>query len=146
MLPSGYIVDTAVRTYIVLMESEGKTEHLAKPDVAVIEATDRKKSRTKKTGVAVAEPAEAAESVQMRAFVVEKFEENIRQHLCGGPRRTDSVTSIEVLSPSNKRRNTEGWQEYEAEATGPVAGPGQLCRDRPAARRRQDAHARSVAE
>ena len=75
VLPSGYIVDTAVRSYIVLLESEGKAEHLAKPDVAVIEAADRKKPRKKKGGVAVAEPAEAAESVQMRAFVAEKFEE-----------------------------------------------------------------------
>src|SRR5262245_55167511 len=75
VLPRGYIVDTAVRSYIVLLESEGKAEHLTKPDVAVLEAADRKKSRKKKAGVAVAEPAETAESVQMRAFVAEKVEE-----------------------------------------------------------------------
>src|SRR5438552_2194177 len=72
VLPRGYIVDTAVRTYIVLIESEGKKKHLAQPDVAVLEAADKKKRRRKKGGVAVAEPKEAAESVQMRAFVAEK--------------------------------------------------------------------------
>jgi hypothetical protein len=109
VLPSGYIVDTAVRSYIVLLESEGKTEHLAKPDVAVTEAADRKKPRKKKGGVAV---AEAAESVRMRAFVAEKFEETFVEIYAEREERI-LVTSIEVLSPSNKRRNTEGWQEYE---------------------------------
>jgi hypothetical protein len=111
MLPSRYIADTAVRSYIVLLESEGKTEHLAKPDVAVIEAADRKKPRKRKGGVAVAEPAEAAESVQMRAFVAEKFEETFLEIYVQRDERI-LVTSIEVLSPSNKRRSTEGWQEY----------------------------------
>jgi hypothetical protein len=112
VLPSGYIVDTAVRSYIVLLGSEGKTEHLPKPDVTVIEAADRKKPPKKKGGVAVTEPAEAAESVQMRAFVAEKFEETFVEIYAERDERI-LVTSIEVLSPSNKRRNTEGWQEYE---------------------------------
>jgi hypothetical protein len=112
ILPEGYIIDTAVRSYIVLMESEGKREHLAKPDIAVIEAGERKKPRKKKGGVAVAEPAEAAESVQMRAFVAEKFEETFVEIYAERDERI-LVTSIEVLSPSNKRRNTEGWQEYQ---------------------------------
>jgi hypothetical protein len=112
ILPQGYIIDTAVRSYIVLMESEGKKEHLAKPDVAVIEAADRRKPRKKKGGVAVAELEEAAEAVQMRAFVAEKFEEIFVEIYAQRDERI-LVTSIEVLSPSNKRRNTEGWQEYE---------------------------------
>jgi hypothetical protein len=112
VLPSGYIADTAVRSYIVLLESEGKGEHLAKPDVAVVEAVGRKRPRKKKGGVAVAEPAQAAESVQMRAFVAEKFEETFVEIYAEGDDR-NLVTSIEVLSPSNKRRNTEGWLEYE---------------------------------
>src|SRR5438552_1969122 len=62
-LPRGYIVDTAVRSYIVLMEAKGKKEHLAKPDVAVIEGVGRKKPRKRKGGVAVAETGVATESV-----------------------------------------------------------------------------------
>jgi len=112
ILPEGYIIDTAVRSYIVLMESEGKAEHLAKPDVAVIEVADTKKPRKKQAGVAGAGPAEAAESVQMRAFVAEKFEETFVEIYAEGE-EPNLVTSIEVLSPSNKRRNTEGWLEYE---------------------------------
>src|SRR5260370_32659104 len=79
ILPQGYIIDTAVRSYIVMLESEGKTEHLAKPDVAVTEAADKKKPRKKKGGVAVGEPPEAAEALRMRAFVAEKSEETFCQ-------------------------------------------------------------------
>ena len=111
ILPEGYIIDTAVRSYIVLMESEGKKEHIAKPDIAVTEAGARKKPRKKKGGVAVAEPAEAVESVPMRAFIAEKFEETFVEIYAADDKLL--VTSIEVLSPSNKRRNTEGWVEYE---------------------------------
>src|SRR5262249_11174277 len=75
-------------------------------------AANKKKSRKKKTGVAVAEPPEAADSVQMRAFVAEKFEETFVEIYAEREERI-LVTTIEVLSPSNKRRNTEGWQEYQ---------------------------------
>jgi len=112
ILPRGYFVDTAVRSYIVLIESEGKKEHLAQPDVAVIEAADKKKRRRKQGVVAVAEPKEAAEAVQMRAFIAEKFEETFVE-IYALREEQILVTAIEVLSPSNKRRNTEGWKEYE---------------------------------
>jgi hypothetical protein len=48
----------------------------------------------------------------MRAFVAEKFEETFIEIYAEGAERL-LVTCIEVLSPSNKRRGTEGWQEYE---------------------------------
>src|SRR5437660_3830335 len=75
VLPSGYTIDTAVRSYVVLMEAEGKKERLAKPDVAVTERSAGKKPRKKNGGVAVAEIGAAGESVPMQAFVAEKFEE-----------------------------------------------------------------------
>src|SRR5687768_4472315 len=74
VLPRGYSIDTAVRSYVVLMESEGKKERLAKPDVTVTEPAGKKKPRKKKGGVAVAAPARADESVLMQAFVAERFE------------------------------------------------------------------------
>ena len=46
VLPSGYTIDTAVRSYVVLMEAEGKKEHLAKPDVAVTEPAATKRPST----------------------------------------------------------------------------------------------------
>jgi hypothetical protein len=112
ILPRGYTIDTAVRSYVVLMESEGKTERLAKPDVSITEPASRKRPPTKKSGVAVAEPGEAAESVPMQAFVAERFEESFVEIYAEGEERF-LVTCIEVLSPSNKRAGTVGWQEYE---------------------------------
>jgi hypothetical protein len=81
-LPRGYTIDTAVRSYIVLVEAEGKREHLAKPDVP------------------------------MRPFIAEQFEETFVEIYAQREERF-LVTSIEVLSPSNKRQGTEGWLQYE---------------------------------
>jgi hypothetical protein len=110
-LPKGYTARTGVRSYIVLMETEGKKERLAKPDVAVTRPADLKRPRKKKGGAAVAPPAEAAESVLMQAFIAEEFKEAFveiyaqrEEHLL--------VTCLEVLSPANKRRDTEGWNQY----------------------------------
>src|SRR3954468_2250287 len=75
VLPPGYTIDTAVRSYVVLMEAEGKKAHLAKPDVAVTEPTSARRPRKKNGGVAVAKIGAAGESVPMQAFVAEKFEE-----------------------------------------------------------------------
>jgi hypothetical protein len=112
MLPRKYTASTATRSYVVLMEEEGKKEHLAKPDVAIMEPTHPRKPRRKKGSVAVAEPAEYAGSVSMQAFVAEKFRETFVEIYLQGEERT-LITSIEVLSPSNKRAGTEGWKEYE---------------------------------
>ena len=112
VLPQGYTVDTATRSYVVLMEAEGKKEHLAKTDVTITEPAGGKKSRKKKGGVAVAEPESAVDSVLMQAFIAEKFEETFVEIYAEEEERI-LVTCIEVLSPSNKRRGTEGWQEYE---------------------------------
>src|SRR5205823_10245448 len=68
VLPRSYVIDTAVRSYVVLMGAEGKEEHLAKPDVTVTSSAAQKKPRKKKARVAAAEPGEA---VLMQAFVAE---------------------------------------------------------------------------
>jgi hypothetical protein len=111
MLPRGYTIDTAVRSYVVLMEQEGKEPYLPKPDLAITEPAPARKPR-KKGGVAVAEPPETAESVPMQAFIAEKFEETFVEIYAELEERV-LVTCIEVLSPSNKRKGTEGWKEYE---------------------------------
>ena len=41
VLPRGYTIDTGVRSYVVVMDSEGKKDHLAKPDLAVTEPAGR---------------------------------------------------------------------------------------------------------
>jgi hypothetical protein len=112
MLPSGYTIDTAVRSYVVLVEQEGKDENLAKPDVAILETKGAKKTRKSKGGVAVAEPSLEDESVPMEAFLAERFEETFVEIYAEDEERV-LVTCIEVLSPSNKRSGTEGWAVYQ---------------------------------
>ena len=110
VLPQGYTIDTAVRSYdVVLMEAEGKKERLARADVTITEPVTGKKPRKKKGGVAV---AEFPESVPMQAFIAEKFEETFVEIYLESEERI-LVTCIEVLSPANKRPGTEGWLQYE---------------------------------
>jgi Protein of unknown function (DUF4058) len=111
VLPRGYTIDTGTRSYVVLMETEGKKPHLMKPDVTVTEPAASKKPRRKKGAVAVADPRTTGESVSMRAFIAEKVEETFVEIYVEGEERV-LVTCIEVLSPANKRPNTEGWNEY----------------------------------
>jgi hypothetical protein len=120
-LPKGYTADTAVRGYVVLQESEGKKEQLVKPDVGVTEPAGGKKPRKRKGGVAVAPSDLSAESIPMRAFVAQRFEEAFVEIYLEGEQRV-LVTCIEVLSPSNKRRGTEGWREYERKRQGLLLG------------------------
>ena len=47
VLPRGYTIDTAVRSYVVLMEAESKREQLAKSYVTVTEPAGKKKPRKK---------------------------------------------------------------------------------------------------
>jgi hypothetical protein len=112
VLPAGYSVDTAERTYVVLMETEGKKERLANPDVTVTQPKAGKKSSKKKGGVAVAEPHEATEPVRMQAFIAEEFKERFIEIYAEEEERV-LVTCIEVLSPTNKRPKSKGWRQYE---------------------------------
>src|SRR5438445_13202222 len=67
ILPKGYSVDTADRSYVVLVEPTGKEESPAIPDVTITETSTPKQRRSKKgAGVAVAEPPLEAEARPMR--------------------------------------------------------------------------------
>lgn len=110
-LPRGYTVHTATRSYVVLMEPEGKSPHTAQPDVAITDAARRKRPRKKKGGVAVAEPGAVA-PVLMQAFVAEQYKESFVEIHAQRDERL-LVACLEVLSPSNKRPGTEGWRQYE---------------------------------
>jgi hypothetical protein len=124
-LPQGYTIDTAVRSYVVLLEEESKQEHLAKADVTITEAATAKKPRKKKDRVSVAESHEDAESVAMQAFIAEQFEESFVEIYAELAERV-LVTCIEVLSPSNKRRGTEGWLQYERKRQALLLGHANL--------------------
>lgn len=111
-LPKGFTADVNARSYVVLVEENGKKEHLAKPDVVVTESGRRARPRPKNGGVAVVEASGPAEWVAMEAFVAEKYRETFVEIYLQGEERT-LITCVEVLSPSNKRAGTEGWTEYE---------------------------------
>src|SRR5437762_13032691 len=81
------------------------------PDISITESAAVRGPRKKKGGVAVVE-AEAADSVAMQAFIAEEFKETFVEIYAELEERV-LVTCIEVLSPSNKRRSTEGWDEYQ---------------------------------
>ncbi len=105
--PEHYLVRTGERSYVVLVESEGKKSYPFLPDVSMTAPRGRKKT-PKKGSTALAEPADEAEPVTMRAFIQEEHREAFLEIYEASPGQR-LVTSIEVLSPSNKRPGTEGW-------------------------------------
>lgn len=110
-VPSRYFVQTGERSYHVMVGAEGKEERPFVSDVKITTPESGGKSRKKKGGVAVAELAEEDGPLTLRAFIAEEYrerfveiyEEDAEQRL---------VTTIEVLSPSNKRPGTKGWKQY----------------------------------
>jgi len=110
-VPDRYLVRTGERSYVVLVESEGKQGHPFLPDVSVTVPRGRRKS-PKKGGVALAELGGEIEPVTMRAFIQEEHREAFVEIYEMSPEQR-LVTSIEVLSPSNKHPGTEGWELYQ---------------------------------
>ena len=108
--PERYLVRAGERSYVVLVEEEGKTSRPFVPDVSVTTERPRKSSR-KKGGTAVAEPVPKAEPVLMRAFIEEEHREAFVEIYEAAPEQR-LVTCIEVLSPSNKRPHSPGWDLY----------------------------------
>jgi hypothetical protein len=109
--PERYLIRTGERSYLVLVATDGKNSHPFLPDVSVTVPRGRKKP-PKTGGVAVAEPSADVEPVTLRAFIEEEHREAFVEIYEAGPERR-LVTCIEVLSPSNKRPNTPGWDLYQ---------------------------------
>lgn len=109
MLPAGYRARTGKRSYVVLAEGEGKSEHSFIPDVSVTGSSTRRGTSAKSSPSTAA--AVEAEPVELRAFIEHEFQESFIDILELKPERR-LVTSIEVLSPSNKKRRSPGWKKY----------------------------------
>lgn len=107
--PTRYLVRAAERAYLVLVATDEKASHPFEPDVSV--STKRSGKKAPKGGAAVAEPSASVEPVTLRAFIEEEHRENFIEIYEADPERR-LVTSIEVLSPSNKRPGTTGWEQY----------------------------------
>ncbi|HEX5269014.1 MAG TPA: DUF4058 family protein [Gemmataceae bacterium] len=110
-LPRGYIARVAKRSYIVLVESEEKEEQEFIPDVKVLGPRGGRPGSSKREAPATAALAEEDEPVSLRAFVEVEFAERFIDIYEKPPSRR-LVTSIEVLSPSNKVRGSKGWKLY----------------------------------
>jgi hypothetical protein len=111
VVPQHYLVRTGERSYLVLVEEEGKVSHPFVPDVSVTSPRGRKRS-AKKGGTALAEPGDEIEPVVLRAFLEEEHRERFVEIYEARPEQR-LVTSIEVLSPSNKHPNSLGWDLYQ---------------------------------
>jgi hypothetical protein len=124
-VPDRYTVRLGKRSYVVLAESEGKVDHPVVPDVSVASPSPALPSSTGAAATAVAEPQADAEVVSMRAFVATQFQENFIEVYFQDSERY-LVTCIEVLSPSNKRPGTEGWEVYLRKRQGLLLGSASL--------------------
>jgi hypothetical protein len=112
-VPERYFVRTGERSYHVLIGSEGKEERPFTPDVKITAPESGKKRNPKSGGTALAEPAAEEEPLTLRAFIAEEHREAFVE-IYEADAEQRLVTTIEVLSPSNKRPGTEGWVKYQS--------------------------------
>jgi hypothetical protein len=110
-LPRGYVARTGKRSYLVLTESEEKLERHFEPDVSVSAPRSRKSTPATPAGQTPVAAAEGAEPMALRAFIESEFTERFVDVYELEPER-HLVTSIELLSPSNKQRRSPGWRKY----------------------------------
>ncbi|HEY7327403.1 MAG TPA: DUF4058 family protein [Gemmataceae bacterium] len=123
-VPDRYFVRSRERSYQVLIESEGKTKKPFAPDVKITSPASGKKPKKKSGGVAVAQPTTENEPLSLRAFIAEEHREKFVEIYEDDPDYPEMrlVTTIEVLSPSNKRPGTEGWNEYHSKRYSALLG------------------------
>lgn len=104
-LPTGYISVVSERSYIVCVDVDEKDERHFVPDVKVTAP----RSTSRQAGEKTAPQDEGA--VTLRAFIEEDFVERFIDIYELEPEHR-LVTSIEILSPSNKKSGTKGWDQY----------------------------------
>lgn len=110
-VPERYLVRTGERSYLVLVESEGKESRPFIPDVRITTKRGRRKQVRAKGSLALAEPGAADEPITMRAFIEEEQRESFIEIYEARPEQR-LVTTIEVLSPANKQPGSPGRELY----------------------------------
>jgi Protein of unknown function (DUF4058) len=112
VLPKRYVVRAGERSYVALTAKNGEDEYRMQADVTVAQKPGIEQASVRPAAAAVLEAGDAESApLTMRALVQTEFHEGfleIRETY--GERQV--VTSIEILSPSNKRFGSEGWFEY----------------------------------
>jgi len=122
LVPEHYSVRLAVRSYVALTDREGKEFNLFLPNVGI--TTPEGKPQAEHSSSAVAEATDA-EAVSMEAFVSTEYRETFIDIFARDPDKR-LVTCIELLSPSNKRRGSEGWELYLRKRQGFLLGGANL--------------------
>lgn len=121
-LPKGFIATTEERSYIALIDEEGKRERHFNPDVKV--SGPRRPaiaSQPPPTAVAALDP----ECLELRAELEEEFVESFIDVYELLPERR-LITSIEVLSPSNKQEGSGSWSQYLRKRQALIMGEANL--------------------
>jgi hypothetical protein len=114
--PLRYLVRAGERSYVVLVDSQEKAKHHFIPDVGIAASKRRKHAASAKGGAMVAERG-LRTAISMRAFIEETYREAFVEIYVATPKQR-LVTCVEVLSPSNKRPATPGWDLYQRKRQG----------------------------
>jgi hypothetical protein len=124
-LPDEYFVRTDERSYVALVEAEGTDRNAFLPDLGVTSSRPAERAAaSRRTTVAAGAPA-ASGPLSLRAFVDEQYRESfIEVYLADSDEQL--VTCIEVLSPANKRRGSEGWDLYQRKRQAMLLGAANL--------------------
>jgi hypothetical protein len=115
VVPRHYLVRAEERSYVLLTVEDGKEMREFYPDVRVLDREAAPKKRTKRPPrVAAAAPAAVATTqrpMRLIAFVEHEVRETYIEIFATEPEQR-LVTTIEVLSPTNKDRGGHGWNLY----------------------------------
>ena len=121
LAPERYFVRAGERSYHVLVEANEKSDRPFVPDVKITTSDRGKKPRKKPGGVAVIEAPTESEPLTLHAVVSEEHREGFVEIYEDNPEQR-LVTTIELLSPSNKTFNSEGWHLYHSKRYSALLG------------------------
>jgi hypothetical protein len=110
LVPDRYVVRTGERAYVAIGDSSGDGGHEFLPDVALASARGPESPGPTAAATPGAGEPETAPVLMQALFQAEYREVFLEIHQTDPDRRL--VTCIELLSPSNKRRGTNGWRLY----------------------------------
>jgi hypothetical protein len=115
LVPPHYLVRAEERSYLLLAGEDEKEVRDFYPDVRVIDRETRPKKRGKRrsdsAGVAQAILPTEQRPMKLSAFVENEVRETFIDIFATQPEQR-LVTTIEVLSPTNKERGGYGWELY----------------------------------
>jgi hypothetical protein len=120
-LPERYVVRSGERSYVVIEGANGEKSYFFEPDVKVIAPTTAETWDGGESSVATSGVA----PMSLRAFIEGEYRETFVEILEAEGDQS-LVTSIEVLSPTNKRKGTPAWDLYQRKRQGLLMGAANL--------------------